>query len=674
MAQSKTQRSFVHGEITPELHGRSDLVQFQGGLAGCRNFIVLRYGGLANRTGSKYVGTVKYPNRRTYLQKFVFSPVDSFLIEVGHEYFRFFAGGAAIGAPYELATPYQELDLATLRFAQSANIVTITHPNYQPRELARLSNTNWTLTPIVTAPSISAPTGLAVTPGVGTALPYRYQVTAVQADTYEESLPSAAVTVNCDQPSITRPNELAWIAVTGAVEYNIYCDRGDGNGLGFIGVTTGLSFSDVGYIPDQSYPPPSARVLFDSTGNFPRTAGYYQQRLLFASTSNESEKIWASRIAAFKNFTVSSPIQDNDAVTWVNAGAQVNAVQHLLEMDRLYIFTASNVWYPRGDDTGTLTPEAIYPTKIGLYGAAEVVPVIAGRRILYVRDQAQQVRSLDTRDGNDEDLTLFASHLFDVETIRRMDYAERPHSLIYAVRSDGALLTLTWVPDHGVIGWARHDSGNDGDGGHCYEDVCVVQEGTEDAVYVMAVRKVGTTGTARYIERFSSRRSNPIFLDSYLSYSGPAVTTFGGLGHLEGRTVNALADGSVTGPYIVTAGTVTLPVAASTVHAGLPFTSDLETLDLDSAEAELRDRKKNLKAVSVLVSESRSLFAGPSFEELYEYKPSIVAYNTPPSALNELIEIPITSSWRDSGRIVIRHTDPLPLKILAVIPNGDIGG
>jgi hypothetical protein len=757
MSTSKTQRSFAAGEIAPALYGRSDLVAFGTGLAGCRNFFVLRHGGVANRSGSKYLATVKDSSSRTYLAKFVFNTAQTYVIEVGHLYFRFFAQGAIIGAPYELATPYVAADLSTLRFVQSGNVVTITHENYQPRELRRVTDTNWTLTTITTAPSIAAPTGLGVVAGGGSAYTYQYKVTAVQADTYEESLPAAAVSAIGDHPSVARPNVLSWAAVVGAVEYNVYGDRGDGNGFGFIGVTANTSFSDVGYLPDLSYTPPTARSLFTTATNYPRVAGYYQQRELFASTVTDPEKIWASTVGAFKNFTISSPIQDDDAVTWVNAGLQVNEIRHLIEMDRLFVFTSGAVWFPRGDDTGTLTPTAIWPKKLSPYGAATVPPVIAGTAILYVQDRAQRVRALDTGDGANEDVSLFVPHFFERYTLERMDYAENPYSILWGVRSDGTLLSLTFMPEHHVLGWGRHDT----DG--VYEDVCVVPEGNEDAVYVIVKRIIGGA-TKRYVERFASRRftnikTDALFLDCFLTYDGRntsaesmtfstsagwtvndeitvtrsvggfvagdvgnaivlldasgnelvrvvitsytsgtvvkgypsltvptasravpttswarAVDELANLNHLEQKTASILADGNVLPQATVNAGAITLGGPYMVIHVGLPITADLETLDLDLAEAELRDKKKKLSSVSLLVQDSRGIFAGPDADHLYEYKPRLTNYSAPPALLTELIEIPITSSWAVAGRILVRQTDPLPLTVLTAIPNGDVGG
>jgi hypothetical protein len=45
----------------------------------------------------------------------------------------------------EITTPYLTADLFSLKFEQSADVMFITHPDYEPRKLSRLSDTSWTL-------------------------------------------------------------------------------------------------------------------------------------------------------------------------------------------------------------------------------------------------------------------------------------------------------------------------------------------------------------------------------------------------------------------------------------------------------------------------------------------------------------------------------------------------
>lgn len=62
---------------------------------------------------------------------------------------------------YEISTPYAAADLFGIHFAQSADVLTLVHPNYPPAELNRLGPTSWSLTPIQFGPPLATPLNVA---------------------------------------------------------------------------------------------------------------------------------------------------------------------------------------------------------------------------------------------------------------------------------------------------------------------------------------------------------------------------------------------------------------------------------------------------------------------------------------------------------------------------------
>lgn len=171
MANTRTfNRSFAGGEMSPEMFGRIDDVKFQTGAARLRNFIATPQGPAENRPGFAFVRAVKDSTKRTRLIPFTYSTTQTMVIELGAGYIRFHTQGATLlsgGLPYEIANPYAEADLFDIHYVQSADVLTLVHPNYAPRELKRLGATNWTLTTIAFTPIISAPTSVTVTGSAG---------------------------------------------------------------------------------------------------------------------------------------------------------------------------------------------------------------------------------------------------------------------------------------------------------------------------------------------------------------------------------------------------------------------------------------------------------------------------------------------------------------------------
>ncbi len=562
------QRAFAAGEISPDLYGRADQVKYQTGLRQARNFIVMRHGGVTRRTGSQHIDVTKDYSQASYMARFVFNQDQTYLIEVGEEYFRFYRGTSQIVVSsvdawsaitayvvgdlaslagvnyycvlahtnqtppnatywypltddiYEIPTPYALADLDRLRFTQSADVITITHSGYDTMELRRTGHTAWTLVAKNYGSTISAPTGIAVD-NVGTAI--YYTVTAVDQDSFEESVAGTPAGATAEATEAA-PNTITWSAVTGARYYNVYKTF---NGVySFIGIAgSNLSFFDDGITADPAVQPPVTRDVLVGANNRPAVATYYQQRLVVASTLAEPEAVLTSRSGLFDNFTISSPIRADDGIKFSMGDVEVQEVRHLLgSLKLLMVFTGESVRRIVGDGNGVLRPDAINPVQQSAWGSSYVPPVVAGDTAIYVESAGSMVRDLDFDYNSSgyvgKDLTIFSPHLFEGHTILRAAYAKLPHSVWYGVRDDGVLLALTYIREQEIWGWTPLDT----DG--YYEDVVTIPEGTETAVYV-TVRRTNADGDYRAIEKFSSsmvteivRNADTAFLDAFLTYDG----------------------------------------------------------------------------------------------------------------------------------------------------------
>jgi hypothetical protein len=155
-----------------------------------------------------------------------------------------------------------------------------------------------------------------------------------------------------------------------------------------------------------------------------------------------------------------------------------------------------------------------------------------------------------------------------------------------------------------------------------------------------------------------------------------ARDTIGGLTHLEGKTVSILADGAVMPQVTVTGGQVTLQRASVLVHVGLPYDSDLETLPMAiQMEAFGQGRAKNVNEAFLRVYRSSGIFVGPDTDNLTEAKQRTTEpYGSPPGLKTDEIGVKLTPTWRQSGRIYVRQSDPLPLTIVGLTLEVAIGG
>ena len=724
----------------------------------------------------------------------------------GSGYATYVSGGTAAEV-YEISSPYGTSDISSLKFAQSADVLTITHPDYAVRNLSRSSDTSWSLNSMTEASSVSAPTsGALVAPTTGSENVY-YRVVTVNKTTGEFSEPFDIeydpTTTQVAVPSASNPLPVSWKCVGSAVdtfndavifntnfEFNLYKYDSELGLYGLVAVVSNVAtratsgggplnaveYFDEGYEVDSSKTAPIVETKISSSDNYPSCVAYIQQRRIFGNTNNNPEGVFGSRTGSYTNFGFkSSPIQSNDPIEFTMAGQKVNAVRHILNLRQPVVMTQAGEHVLEGDEAGALTPSQINPRQHSYYGCNDIRPLIIGASAIFVQARGSIVRDLgydiniDGYQGND--LTIFSSHLFTNRTIADWDYAQEPNSNVWAARSDGTLLGLTYVREQQVLGWHRHDF-QDG----VVENVCSVPESTEDAVYLVIKRTINGS-TRRFIERFRPRDfdniKDGVFMDASFTYDGRntntshtmtlsggtdwdytetltltsstsyfdsgevgnaihltgsdgtiirceitaytsatvvsvkadktvpsgmrstaisdwarAVDELAGLWDLEGEDVSVFADGYVVASpdnsayttVTVSGGKIALDDTYTVIHVGLPFVSDMETLDIEVAsDGTLMNVDKRVTQVTAYVQESRGIFVGPSepsgdtLDGLVELKiREDEDYDDPVRLVTDKVSINIVPEWNSNGRVFIRQVDPLPLSILSIAPSGDI--
>jgi len=768
------QRSFAGGEMSPEMFGRIDDVKYQTGAATMKNFIATPQGPAENRAGFAFVREVKDSTKRTRLIPFTYSTTQTMVIELSPGYIRFHTQGATLmsgGVPYEIANPYAEADLFDIHYVQSADVMTLVHPNYAPRELRRLGTTNWTLTTINFGSPIAAPSGVTATryipasssTNADTYETMSYVVTAIAADEIGESISSSVASVTNNIFVTGATNTISWSAVAGASRYRVYKLLG---GLyGYIGSTTGTSIVDNNIAPDLSVTPPNYDNEFTSTGNYPGAVSYFEQRRCFAGTINEPQKIWMTKSGTESNLSYGLPIRDDDRIEFRVAAREANTIRHIVPLTQLLLLTGSAEWRVSSLNSDEITPTTISVRPQSYIGASNVQPVIINNALVYCSARGGHVRELgynwQASGFITNDLSIRSANLFDNYEITDMAFAKAPIQMIWFISTSGMLLGLTYTPEQQVGAWHKHDT----DG--TFESCTVVAEGNEDRLYVVVKRTIGGV-TKRYVERMASRHFDSIedafFVDSGATYDGTntsattvtvsggttwgpadvltitastaiftypgtgdvndaivltdsagntyrltirsttsttvatarvdvtlpsalrntatrlysfARNTISGLTWLEGKSVSILADGAVQPKKTVTSGSITIDRAASIIHIGLEYDSDLQSLPLamgiDNGMGQ--GRYKNVNKAWLRVYQSSGIFIGPNADNLVEAKQRTTEpYGTPPELKTQEIQIMLTPSWLDSGQVFVRQSDPLPLTIVGMTLEVAIGG
>lgn len=305
-----------------------------------------------------------------------------------------------------------------------------------------------------------------------------------------------------------------------------YFYKRDDRGYGFIGYSTDGKFIDKGYSVNPDELPPSVTNVFSLPGDFPSVIGLAQQRLVFANTVNEPEKIFMSRIGDYTNFTTRNPLQDDDALSFVIANREISPIRHVIDLDKMVVLSHSYESMINGDEaTGSILPTAINPKTQSFNGSSSVRPVVVDDTVIYVSSRSRTVRDLQRAVIVDEgrtaysgkDLTVYAGHLFEKHNIIVLDF-NKQESIVWAVRDDGIMLGLTYLPEHRLWGWHWHET--DGQ----IKDIVVIPESDRDVEYLIIKRTINGADKY-YIESIASRhisdiRIDAVFTDSSVKYDG----------------------------------------------------------------------------------------------------------------------------------------------------------
>jgi hypothetical protein len=244
------------------------------------------------------------------------------------------------------------------------------------------------------------------------------------------------------------------------------------------------------------------------TGTYPGCVAYFQQRRVYASTLNNPDTYWMSQPGAFLNFDSSIPVTDSDSITGTPWSQQVNGIQAMVSMPGgLVVLTGRGAWQVAGAGSSALSPQAITPSDQQAQPqafngcSATVPPITINFDILYVQAKGSIVRDLNynffLNVYTGVDLTQISGHLFTGYQIREWAWCEEPFKVLWAVRDDYTLLSLTYLKEQEVYGWGRHDTAGQ------FISVCSVVEPPTDALYLVTRRFA--TNNPYYIERMDSR-------------------------------------------------------------------------------------------------------------------------------------------------------------------------
>lgn len=460
--------------------------------------------------------------------------------------------------------------------------------------------------------------------------------------------------------------------------------EGDDEETGYALITAFTSSTQVSAtvqkeLPDTAPTPWWREGAFSPKRGYPSVIAFYEQRLIFGATPDNPQTIWASKTREYTNFAPGS--EDTDSYSYTIKSDLVQVIKWMTELGSLMIGTVNGVWKVGStDSSAAITPSNVTMTQQNRQGAASVEVMNMGSALLFVQRQGKssnagrRIRELSYDLYKDRfvgaDISLLSEHLLR-EGLIEWDFQASPFPIIWGIRDDGTLITVTYERDQDVIGWHQHPT----DG--IFESVTVIPGDNQDEPWFIVNRTINSS-TVRYIEYledfdWGDDQKDCHFVDSGLVYDGAAVTSLSGLGHLEGETVEILADGAEHPTKVVSSGSITLNYAASVVHAGLGYTSDLATMDLEGGNPEgtAQGKQKRIHSASIRFINTMGGKIGPDENDL-----NPIILRTTDDDVGEAVplysgipDMSFEGGWEMERRVLIRQTGPLPMTVLSIMPN-----
>lgn len=150
------------------------------------------------------------------------------------------------------------------------------------------------------------------------------------------------------------------------------------------------------------------------------------------------------------------------------------------------------------------------------------------------------------------------------------------------------------------------------------------------------------------------------------------VTTISSLNHLEGQTVDILADGAVQPSKTVVGGKITLQEKAATIHLGFGYNSDVQLLRFEAGAADgtALGKTRRTHRIGVFLYRSLGLKIGYNFDELdtITFRKTSDPLTRAVPLFTGIIGENTDADYDFDNNFCIRQAQPLPSTILAIMP------
>lgn len=390
------------------------------------------------------------------------------------------------------------------------------------------------------------------------------------------------------------------------------------------------------------------------TGNYPAALTMYEQRLIFGNTQSHPQTLWMSKSGSRENFTPGTA--DDDAITVTVFTDRMASILHLMTTKLITALTYGAEMTIAGGREGALTPSNIQIKTATSHGCSFVKPFKIGSEIFFTQRSRRKLRSFRYEYSTDnytaDDITELSDHIAG-NGFSEFAYSQEPYSLIWGCTVTGQIVSCAYNKAQNIQGWSRHTTQGQ------VESICTIPSGAEDQVW-LAVRR----GDIRTIEYFDETLNTDC---AVTGQDDNGIAELSGLGHLEGQTVDLVADGGlIMQPQKVSNGKVVLQRNVTSIEAGLHYDSTVTDMPVETATQQGSAFGSAVSVHEIKVRLYQSQGCTVNGETLPFRKFGEQRFDSSAPLFTGDKTIANIGGWHDMGVVTVQQTMPLPCTVLAI--------
>ena len=629
----RLQNNFVAGQLDPGMRLRSDIDAYRNGVETLTNFRPLLHGGASRRPGTSYLATL---NKKARLAKFVFSESQQYIVAFMESRIDVYSSDGSVDQSITSGVPYTAAQLFEIRWAQTADTMIVVHEAHPIYKLTRTGASSFTWAAFTFEQHTS-----------GAPLNQPYYKYADEGITLTPSGTSGSITVTLSSGYFTSDyvDEIIRykgkeIMLTGFTSSTVMA--------GSVRETLAATTADI----DWDEP------AFSSVKGYPRTARFFQERLLFGGGKSLPDTLFASKIGAFFNFNLGTGLDDEGIQATIGSD-QSNTIMHLVASNHLEIFTNESEWYIPTTEANPFAPANISFREQTTFGSLEVPPRKMDGVTLFPDRTGKHIREFTFSDIEQaysaDSVSKLVPDIFgtpvDAEVISGSD--DHPEQYCYIINTDGSIAQLNTMRSENVAGWSKWTTRTG--------DKFISITSIEDDIFFCVQRTINSA-TVYYLEKLDYN----VTLDCAVTKTASATTSWSGLAHLQAASVDVVDNTTTThaGTYTVSSSAITTTEAYTNIDIGFDYSVTLKDLPIEIglANGSIMGEMKRVTKVNVALLNSYTVTLGTQVLPIYDVTDDLSAAPATKTGNYEFYVL----GYDKLGQVTLTESAPLPLTVLGM--------